>query len=434
MDFELGPVINHNLTLAKFTVPTPIQKAAVPIIMKRRDLMACAQTGSGKTFAFLGPIISLLIRTGTDEDNRDRRKVTYPECLILAPTRELAIQIHFQARKFTYRSHLKTVCVYGGADFRTQAFDIEKGCNILVATPGRLLDMMERGKISLDHLRFLAIDEADRMLDMGFEPQIQKVVEYCPGTDMRQTLMFSATFPKSIQRLAKDFLKDYVFLRVGRVGSTTDNITQRIWFVEEGDKKDALLEVLNSVDGLTLVFVETKRSVDCLEEFLYSNNFSVISIHGDRSQKEREAALEAFRTQQARILVATDVAARGLDVKDVKHVINFDMPHDIDDYVHRIGRTGRCGTEGLATAFFNDKNRNLAKDLVSLLEESAQSVDPWLSQYASSSYGSKSGTPRLPPYKRSNRIITRKAETFISRGKSSFSNPGWDDSDEGEWK
>jgi len=230
------------------------------------------------------------------------------------------------------------------------------------------------------------------MLDMGFEPQIRKIVECCPGSEMRQTLMFSATFPKTIQKLAEDFLKEYVFLRVGRVGSTTDYITQRIWFVDDKDKKDALLDVLDSVDGLTLVFVETKRSADNLEEFLYQNNFSVISIHGDRSQKEREAALEAFRTQQARILVATDVAARGLDVKDVKHVINYDMPHDIDDYVHRIGRTGRCGAEGLATAFFNDKNKNLARDLVSLLEESGQHVESWLQQLANSS-----SYPRITP-------------------------------------
>jgi len=221
------------------------------------------------------------------------------------------------------------------------------------------------------------------MLDMGFGPQIKKIVEECPSVNDRQTLMFSATFPREIQVLAQEFLKEYVFLRVGRIGSTTENITQRVSFVEDHDKKAKLLEVLNVVDGLTLVFVETKRLADHLEEFLYTKQFPVVSIHGDRSQREREASLELFRSGKARIMVATDVAARGLDIKEIKHVVNYDFPHDIDDYVHRIGRTGRCGAEGLATAFFNDKNRSISRELIELLEESAQEVEPWLYQMAS---------------------------------------------------
>jgi len=208
---------------------------------------------------------------------------------------------------------------------------------------------------------------------------------------VRQTLMFSATFPKEIQKLAKDFLKEYVFLRVGRVGSTTDYITQKVQYVEESDKKGQLLACLEAIDGLTLVFVETKRLADHLEEYLYNQNHSVISIHGDRTQKERETALEAFRSGQARILVATDVAARGLDVKDVKHVVNFDLPHDVNDYVHRIGRTGRCGAHGIATAFFNEKNKSIARELVELLEESGQSVESWLYGYANPQSFSRSG-------------------------------------------
>jgi ATP-dependent RNA helicase DDX3X len=243
--------------------------------------------------------------------------------------------------------------------------------------------MTERGKVSLASLRYLCIDEADRMLDMGFGPQIRKIVEECPDVHERQTLMFSATFPREIQILAQDFLKNYVFLRVGRIGSTTDYITQKILYVEDSDKKSKLVDRLNAVDGLTLVFVETKRLADHLEEFLYTKNFPVVSIHGDRSQKERETSLELFRSGKARIMVATDVAARGLDVKEVKHVVNYDLPHDINDYVHRIGRTGRCGAEGLATAFFNEKNKNISRDLVQLLEESGQEVDTWLYQYAS---------------------------------------------------
>jgi ATP-dependent RNA helicase DDX3X len=221
------------------------------------------------------------------------------------------------------------------------------------------------------------------MLDMGFGPQIKKIVEDCPSVEDRQTLMFSATFPREIQILAQEFLKDYVFLRVGRIGSTTDYITQKILYVEDCDKKAKLVDRLNAVDGLTLVFVETKRLADHLEEFLYTKQFPVVSIHGDRSQREREASLEMFRSGEARIMVATDVAARGLDVKEIKHVVNYDFPHDINDYVHRIGRTGRCGAEGLATAFFNEKNKNIAKELVQLLEESGQEVETWLYQYAS---------------------------------------------------
>jgi len=209
-------------------------------------------------------------------------------------------------------------------------------------------------------------------LDMGFEHQIRSIVEETPTAGQRQTLMFSATFPHQIQRLAEDFLDNYAFLQVGRTGSTTDSIIQRIKYVEDVDKKLALLDLLETVPGLTLIFVETKRMADHLEQYVYDKGYEAASIHGDRSQNEREAALQAFRTGEATILVATDVAARGLDVDHVKHVINYDLPNDIDDYVHRIGRTGRAGNEGQATAFYNNKNRNIARKLVELLEHSGQ--------------------------------------------------------------
>jgi ATP-dependent RNA helicase DDX3X len=399
-DIDLGPVLKNNIGLAQFTSPTPVQKYAIPIILQGRDLMACAQTGSGKTGAFLFPIISQLA-TPARQKEPSRREVppsygSYrrsmkisPDALILAPTRELAIQIHKEANKFTYRSHLRSVVVYGGAEFRSQLLELEKGCNILVATPGRLLDMIERGKVSIKEIIYLCIDEADRMLDMGFEQQIRSVLDECSSIDRRQTLMFSATFPKSIQRLAEDFLNNYIFLRVGRIGSTTDFITQRIKWVDDCNKKAALIELLPTVQGLTLIFTETKRMADHLEEYLYCQGFSAASIHGDRTQKEREDALDAFRSGQAQILVATDVAARGLDVQDVKHVINYDLPNDIDDYVHRIGRTGRAGNEGIATAFFSDKNRNVSRELVDLLEEAGQEVESWLWEVASASNSSR---------------------------------------------
>jgi len=397
-DLDLGPVLMHNIKLSTFTNPTPVQKNAVPIVMGGRDLMACAQTGSGKTAAFLFPVIADLVKDdpSAKQNQGDGYRKPYkifPSALVLAPTRELAVQIHLEARKFTYRSHLRSVVVYGGAEFRTQLSELERGCHILVATPGRLLDMLARGKVGINQIRYLCIDEADRMLDMGFENQIRDIVAQCPGNGLRQTLMFSATFPKTIQRLAEDFLTNYVFLRVGRIGSTTDFITQRVRWIEDHQKKEALLELLPSVTGLTLVFCETKRMADHLEEFLYNQGMSAASIHGDRTQKERELALEAFKSGRVQILVATDVAARGLDVHAVKHVINYDLPNDIDDYVHRIGRTGRAGHVGFATAFFNEKNYNIARDMVDLMEECGQEIEPWLHDVANR-YASRGTRPR----------------------------------------
>ena len=259
--------------------------------------------------------------------------------------------------------------------------NMRRGCDLLVATPGRLLDLLQRHVLELSDCHYLCLDEADRMLDMGFEIQIREVVERfdMPGRSDRITMMFSATFPQEIQRLAGDFLNgDYVFLTVGRIGSTTDNITQRVEFVPEQDKEDMLLRLLYDVKGLTLVFVERKSEADTIEYGLRKRGIPATSIHGDRDQKERESALHLFKTQQCPILVATDVAARGLDIPEVAHVVNFSMPRNIDSYVHRIGRTGRAGNTGLATAFLNEKDRNIVRDLVVLLSEAKQSVPSWL--------------------------------------------------------
>lgn len=272
--------------------------------------------------------------------------------------------------------------VYGGADIGQQLRQIERGCDLLVATPGRLVDLIERARISLSQIRYLVLDEADRMLDMGFEPQIRRIVEKedMPGVQDRITLMFSATFPRDIQFLARDFLKDYVFLSVGRVGSTSENITQKIEYVEDEDKRSVLLDILHSSElgGLTLIFVETKRMADMLSDFLIGQNFPATAIHGDRTQRERERALDSFRNGRTPIMVATAVAARGLDIANVGHVISYDLPTDIDDYVHRIGRTGRAGNTGSATAFFNRGNKGIAGDLIDILKEANQDVPSWL--------------------------------------------------------
>ncbi|XP_066562953.1 DEAD-box helicase 3 X-linked a isoform X3 [Amia ocellicauda] len=413
-DLEMGEIIMGNINLSRYTRPTPVQKYAIPIIKSKRDLMACAQTGSGKTAAFLLPVLSQIYTEGPgealqaakssgQENGKYGRRKQYPIALILAPTRELALQIYDEARKFAYRSKVRPCVVYGGADIGQQIRELERGCHLLVATPGRLVDMMERGKIGLDYCNYLVLDEADRMLDMGFEPQIRRIVEQdtMPPKGLRHTMMFSATFPKEIQILARDFLEEYIFLAVGRVGSTSENITQKVVWVEESDKRSFLLDLLNATvipsevqenasessekpgkDSLTLVFVETKKGADALEDFLYREGYACTSIHGDRSQRDREEALHQFRSGRCPILVATAVAARGLDISNVKHVINFDLPSDIEEYVHRIGRTGRVGNLGLATSFFNEKNSNITKDLLDILVEAKQEVPSWLENLA----------------------------------------------------
>ncbi|PQE11394.1 hypothetical protein CJF31_00001209 [Rutstroemia sp. NJR-2017a BVV2] len=371
LTFSNPPLDDHlirNIELAHYKVPTPVQKYSIPIVMGGRDLMACAQTGSGKTGGFLFPILSQAFITGPSATPANaagsfgRTRKAYPTSLILAPTRELVSQIYDESRKFAYRSWVRPCVVYGGADIGSQLRQIERGCDLLVATPGRLVDLIERGRISLQNIKYLVLDEADRMLDMGFEPQIRRIVEGedMPGVQSRQTLMFSATFPRDIQMLARDFLKDYVFLSVGRVGSTSENITQKVEYVEDNDKRSVLLDILHTHGpGLTLIFVETKRMADSLSDFLINQNFPATSIHGDRTQRERERALEMFRNGRCPILVATAVAARGLDIPNVVHVVNYDLPTDIDDYVHRIGRTGRAGNTGIATSFFNRGNRGV---------------------------------------------------------------------------
>ncbi|CAI2188098.1 10443_t:CDS:2, partial [Funneliformis geosporum] len=324
--------------LARYSIPTPVQKYSIPIITEGKDLMACAQTGSGKTAAFLIPILSKLFGKAkglaAPRPRLDARffKVE-PLVLILGPTRELVTQIFDECRRFTYRTMLRPCVVYGGGGIIEQKNELAKGCDVLSATPGRIIDFFERGFISLRRVKYLVLDEADRMLDLGFETVVRNIVE---NTDLcndgtRQTLMYSATFPKPIRKLAKDFLaNDYVFLTVGRVGGTTSDITQKVIYVKEQNKRDCLVELLlKQPPSRTLIFVETKRGADSLDNFLYNRDFPTTSIHGDRSQIEREDA-----SGRSPILIATDVAARGLDIKDVMHVVNYDLCNNIDDYVH----------------------------------------------------------------------------------------------------
>jgi len=396
-DTELiHPDVRANIQRAKYSDATPVQKYSIPIVCNGRDLMSCAQTGSGKTAAFLIPIVSRLLSSSTTKYDTDQCRRSLPSALILSPTRELTTQIHKEALKFTFKTACRPVVVYGGANMRDQVSELRRGCNLLIATPGRLVDLMEQGHISLANIQFLCLDEADRMLDMGFEPQIRRIVEQADmPSEGRQTLMFSATFSRIIQRLASDYLHEHVFITVGQTSSTAKNITQRIELVEHDQARDSLLlDLLGSISGRTIIFVETKRMADELEYWISREGFHATSIHGDRDQREREAAIRSFKSGETPYLVATDVAARGLDISDVMHVINYQLPRDLDSYVHRIGRTGRAGNTGLATSFMSYKDRNLASELRVLLSESHQQVPDWLESMAAQAPAGRRGSLR----------------------------------------
>ncbi|XP_053672425.1 ATP-dependent RNA helicase vasa [Anopheles nili] len=366
-----------NVRKSKYCKATPIQRYAIPIILAGRDLMACAQTGSGKTAAFMLPMINNMLQQ-EDLDPRTRK----PTVVIVAPTRELAIQIHDESRKFAHGTKLKTCVAYGGTAVQHQLQMMRGGCHILVATPGRLQDFVDRQYVTFENVKFVVLDEADRMLDMGFLPGIEKIMshETMPGKESRQTLMFSATFPAEIQELAGNFLNNYICVFVGIVGGACADVEQVIHQVEKFKKRKKLEEILSqgSAKG-TLVFVETKRNADYLASLMSETQFPTTSIHGDRLQREREMALDDFKHGRMDVLIATSVAARGLDIKNVSHVVNYDLPKSIDDYVHRIGRTGRVGNKGRATSFFDpDADRAIASDLIKILTQAGQDVPDFL--------------------------------------------------------
>ncbi|XP_076813427.1 putative ATP-dependent RNA helicase DDX4 [Clavelina lepadiformis] len=396
---DLPQHIRSNVAKAKYEKPTPVQKYSIPIITSGRDLMACAQTGSGKTAAFLLPVLASLIRNGLESSSFSEKQL--PQAIVVGPTRELVYQIYLEARKFARGSICRPVVAYGGTSVGYQLRELQRGCNVLIATPGRLMDFINKGKVGLDKVQYLILDEADRMLDMGFETEIRKLAD-SPGMPLkteRHTLMFSATFPDEIQKLAHDFLReDFLFLTVGRVGGACSDVTQTIIQVDQGDKRSKLLELVANVNetrSRTLVFVETKRSADFLACSLSQDSYPTTSIHGDRLQREREEALRDFKAGTHPILIATSVAARGLDIPKVEHVVNYDLPQEIDEYVHRIGRTGRCGNLGQATSFYdNSKDAQLARSLVKVLSEAMQEVPPWLEGCAESAVGSSFGADR----------------------------------------
>jgi len=384
----LRPLVLDNVKRSNYKKPTPVQKNAIPVIQAKRDLMACAQTGSGKTAAFLLPIISNLL--DSQAENNAGMSNQKPQCVIMTPTRELAIQIHEQGRKFANGSNIKVAIAYGGTSVGFQLRNLERGCNILVATPGRLLDFVEKGRISFEDLQYFVLDEADRMLDMGFGPEIDKCMANpnMPGKSDRTTLMFSATFPTDVQTKAAEHLKeDKVFLTIGLLGGACQDVTQTFLEVGKKEKKKTLMSILNDENRdpaeRTIIFVNTKKQADFIATLLSGEEKPATSIHGDRLQREREEALWDFKKGTRPILVATAVAARGLDIPNVQHVINFDMPSDVDEYVHRIGRTGRVGNLGRATSFFDrEVDSEVAGLLVSLLTQSGVELPEFMGEGA----------------------------------------------------
>ncbi|XP_061628331.1 probable ATP-dependent RNA helicase DDX5 isoform X1 [Phyllopteryx taeniolatus] len=359
--------------------PTPIQGQGWPVALSGKDMVGIAQTGSGKTLAYLLPAI-VHIQHQPFLEHGDG-----PICLVLAPTRELAQQVQQVAAEYGRASHLKTTCIYGGAPKGPQIRDLERGVEICIATPGRLIDFLECGKTNLRRCTYLVLDEADRMLDMGFEPQIRKIVDQIRPD--RQTLMWSATWPKEVRQLAEDFLKDYVQINIGALQlSANHNILQIVDVCNDMEKEDKLIrlleEIMSEKENKTIIFVETKRRCDEITRRMRRDGWPAMGIHGDKSQQERDWVLNEFRYGKAPILIATDVASRGLDVEDVKFVINYDYPNSSEDYIHRIGRTARSQKTGTAYTFFTPNNMKQASDLISVLREANQAINPKLIQMA----------------------------------------------------
>uniref|UniRef100_A0A9J8BEX7 RNA helicase n=1 Tax=Cyprinus carpio carpio TaxID=630221 RepID=A0A9J8BEX7_CYPCA len=424
-----------------WTDPTPIQAQGWPVALSGKDMVGIAQTGSGKTLSYLLPSIVHINHQPFLERGDG------PICLVLAPTRELAQQVQQVAAEYGKASRLKSTCIYGGAPKGPQIRDLERGVEICIATPGRLIDFLEVGKTNLRRCTYLVLDEADRMLDMGFEPQIRKILDQIRPD--RQTLMWSATWPKEVRQLAEDFLKDYVQINVGALQlSANHNILQIVDVCNDGEKEDKLMrlleEIMSEKENKTIIFVETKRRCDDLTRSMRRDGWPAMGIHGDKSQQERDWVLNEFKYGKAPILIATDVASRGLglllrfnvlvtycvyytvlpfpfnccaflspshlkveswrqdlgmtrpgspggDVEDIKFVINYDYPNNSEDYIHRIGRTARSQKTGTAYTFFTPNNMKQAHDLVSVLREANQAINPKLIQMAEDRGGRSRG-------------------------------------------
>ncbi|EEB19099.1 DEAD box ATP-dependent RNA helicase, putative [Pediculus humanus corporis] len=369
--FQHYPEILDEIEKQGFKVPSPIQSQAWPILLSGKDLIGIAQTGTGKTLAFLLP--ALIHIDGQKIPGTKPRGG--PNVLIIAPTRELALQIENEVKKYSYKN-IKCLCVYGGGNRREQINTVQEGVEIIIATPGRLNDLVNNSYITLSSITYIVLDEADRMLDMGFEPQIRKLLlDIRPD---RQSVMTSATWPNDVQRLAKRYMSNPIQVFIGSLDLTAvHSVLQRVYIINEGDKKSYLFDILRNLkeeEDKIIVFVGKKNMADDLSCDLSLNRFMCQCIHGGREQMDREQALDDFKTGCVKILIATDVASRGIDISDITKVLNYDFPNNIEEYVHRVGRTGRAGKTGEAITFFTRSNWMHAGDLISIMEEANQSV------------------------------------------------------------
>jgi ATP-dependent RNA helicase RhlE len=349
-----------------YTKPTPIQEKAIPIVLNKHDLLGCAQTGTGKTAAFSIPLLQLMHQQGR------KKGIT---CLILTPTRELAIQINESIAAYGRHLAIRHTVIFGGVSQLPQTQALRNGIDILTATPGRLLDLMNQRIISLSDIEFFVLDEADRMLDMGFIHDVKKVVAKLP--EKRQTLFFSATMPLEIAELAKKILNNPKYVEVTPVSSTAELVKQELYFVNKSDKRDFLSDLLlEQPITSAIVFTRTKHGADRVARHLQKNGIKADAIHGDKSQNQRQNALNSFKSGQSRVLVATDIAARGIDIDNLSHVINFDIPNVAETYVHRIGRTGRAGAAGIAISLCDFEEQAYLRDIEKLIGKKIEYKNP----------------------------------------------------------
>ncbi len=362
-DLNLVSPILKALEVQGYTNPTPIQAQAIPLILQKRDVLGVAQTGTGKTAAFAIPIIQLLSQNKPNLSPSSKKQI---KCLILTPTRELATQIDDNFQSYGQHLDLTTKVIFGGVSDKAQIQALRTGVEIVIATPGRLLDLIGQNLVDLSHLEFFVLDEADRMLDMGFVHDVKKIITHLPAK--KQNLFFSATMPQAIVELSKSILVDPVKIEVTPVSSTAEIIDQVVYFVDKGNKKHLLIEILkDKTIERALVFARTKHGSDKVVKDLLQSGIKAEAIHGNKSQNNRQRALENFKSKATRILVATDIAARGIDIDELTHVFNYELPNIPESYVHRIGRTGRAGSSGIAIAFCDVDEKEYLADIQKLI-------------------------------------------------------------------
>ncbi|MEZ7928896.1 MAG: DEAD/DEAH box helicase, partial [Flavobacteriales bacterium] len=366
-DLNLHPTLLKAVKNQNYVNPTAIQEQAIPLILKDNDVLGTAQTGTGKTAAFALPILHHLIN---EKSNNNKTKI---RALVVTPTRELAIQIGENFTDYAKYNNIKNTVIFGGVKQGTQTNALANGVDVLVATPGRLLDLMGQGFISLNDIGYFVLDEADRMLDMGFINDIKKLLEKLPKN--RQSLFFSATMPNSILTLSNTILRNPKKIAVHQVSTTAETIQQSIYYTNKSDKKDLLFHILKNKDiNQILVFSRTKHGADRIVRNLQKNNIEAAAIHGDKSQNQRQRALQSFKDYKVRVLVATDIAARGIDIDKLSYVLNYDIPNEPETYVHRIGRCGRAGEKGVSISICEPEENVYAKDIEKLIKQKIEAV------------------------------------------------------------